>query len=65
MFTTQKNKILPKHKIEKLRLNDTLEMMSPAGGWIDTDLMPIWSMGEIADPCYNEPTILLIRIWHI
>jgi len=38
--TKKKKKILPKHKIEKLRNRDELEMMSPAGGWIDANLMP-------------------------
>ncbi len=38
--TTQKGKVLPKYKIEKLRSEDSLEMMSPAGCWIDADLMP-------------------------
>ena len=33
-------KILKKYQIEKLREKDTLEMMSPAGGWIDANLMP-------------------------
>lgn len=35
-----KKKILPKHKIDKLRHNERLEMMSPAGGWVDVNLMP-------------------------
>jgi hypothetical protein len=38
--TKPKTKILTKHKIEKLRYDDILEMMSPAGGWIDANLMP-------------------------
>ena len=38
--TDVEKKILKKHKIDKLRNNDTLEMMSPAGGWIDACLMP-------------------------
>jgi hypothetical protein len=38
--TKKKKKILSKHKIEKLRYDDKLEMMSPAGGWIDANLMP-------------------------
>ncbi|WP_455756685.1 hypothetical protein [Sulfurimonas sp.] len=38
--TKVKKKILKKHKIDKLRDNDKLEMMSPAGGWIDANLMP-------------------------
>ena len=38
--TKVKKKILKKSKINKLRQNDTLEMMSPAGGWIDANLMP-------------------------
>lgn len=35
-----KKKILKKQKISKLRYEDSLEMMSPAGGWIDANLMP-------------------------
>ncbi|MGB5964639.1 MAG: hypothetical protein WBF77_04190 [Sulfurimonadaceae bacterium] len=35
-----KSKILKKYKIDKLRNDDILEMMSPAGGWIDANLMP-------------------------
>lgn len=35
-----KKKVLKKSKINKLRYEDTLEMMSPAGGWIDANLMP-------------------------
>ena len=38
--TKGKSEMLSKHKIEKLRNEDILEMMSPAGGWIDADLMP-------------------------
>ena len=38
--TKIKNKVLKKHIIEKLRDDYTLEMMSPAGGWIDASLMP-------------------------
>ncbi|MFT5661089.1 MAG: hypothetical protein ACI9TV_001735 [Sulfurimonas sp.] len=38
--TTIKKEMLTKHKIEKLKHEDTLEMMSPAGGWIDASLMP-------------------------
>lgn len=38
--TKVKKKPLEKHKIEKLRNNYNLEMMSPAGGWIDASLMP-------------------------
>ena len=38
--TKPKRKILTKNKINELRYNDTLEMMSPAGGWIDANLMP-------------------------
>lgn len=34
------NKILEKHKIDKFRDKNTLEMMSPAGGWINASLMP-------------------------
>ncbi len=35
-----KKKVLKKSKINKLRYEDALEMMSPAGGWIDANLMP-------------------------
>ena len=35
-----KAKILKKAKIIKFRNNGILEMMSPAGGWIDANLMP-------------------------
>ena len=35
-----KKKILKKSRIITLRNNDTLEMLSPAGGWIDVNLMP-------------------------
>ena len=35
-----KKKIFTKNKINELRYQDTLEMMSPAGGWIDANLMP-------------------------
>lgn len=38
--TKVKKKILKKYKIDKLRNNDILEIMSPAGGWIDANLMP-------------------------
>ena len=38
--TKVKKKTLKKSKINKLRQDDTLEMMSPAGGWIDANLMP-------------------------
>ena len=38
--TSEDVKPLTKHKIEKLRLDDKLEMKSPAGGWIDANLMP-------------------------
>ena len=38
--TTVENKMLKRHQIDKLRNNDILEMMSPAGGWIDANLMP-------------------------
>jgi len=38
--TDPKSCNLTKHKIEKLRYDDALEMMSPAGGWIDASLMP-------------------------
>ena len=33
-------KTLKKNKIKKLRYEDRLEIMSPAGGWIDANLMP-------------------------
>jgi len=35
-----KKKVLKKNKINKLRSEDALEIMSPAGGWIDANLMP-------------------------
>jgi len=38
--TKPRKKILTKNKINKLRYKDKLEMMSPAGGWIDASLMP-------------------------
>ena len=38
--TKLKRKVLEKSKIKKLRLKDKLEMMSPAGGWIDANVMP-------------------------
>ena len=38
--TKLKKKVLKKNKIKKLRSEDALEMMSPAGGWIDANLMP-------------------------
>ncbi len=38
--TNVENKVLKKHKIDKLRKKNTLEMMSPAGGWINASLMP-------------------------
>ena len=38
--TSQDVKPLTSHKIEKLRYDDALEMKSPAGGWIDANLMP-------------------------
>ena len=38
--TKPKTKLLSKNKINELRYTDTLEMMSPAGGWIDANLMP-------------------------
>lgn len=38
--TKVENKTLKKHQINKLRYDYTLEMMSPAGGWIDASLMP-------------------------
>ena len=38
--TKLKKKVLKKNKIKKLSSEDALEMMSPAGGWIDANLMP-------------------------
>lgn len=38
--TKTEDTVLKKHQINKLRNSDTLEMMSPAGGWIDVNLMP-------------------------
>ena len=38
--TEPKNCNLNKHKIDRLRFDDALEMMSPAGGWINASLMP-------------------------
>ena len=38
--TKNKNKILKKNKISKLRYEDMLEMKSPAGAWVDANLMP-------------------------
>lgn len=38
--TKPKKKILKKEKINALRHKNKLEMMSPAGGWIDAYLMP-------------------------
>ncbi len=38
--TKVKKKILKRHKIDKLRNKNILEMMSPAGGWINASLMP-------------------------
>lgn len=38
--TEIETKPLKRHQIDKLRNNDTLDMMSPAGGWIDANLMP-------------------------
>ena len=38
--TEVKTKVLARHKIDKLRDKGTLEMMSPAGGWIDAYIMP-------------------------
>lgn len=32
--------VLSKNRINELRDSDSLEMMSPAGGWIDANLMP-------------------------
>ena len=38
--TKSENRLLKKHQIIKLQDSDTLEMMSPAGGWIDVNMMP-------------------------
>ncbi|MEA3369787.1 MAG: hypothetical protein U9Q40_00435 [Campylobacterota bacterium] len=38
--TKSKNSRLKKHQINDLLDNDLLEMQSPAGGWIDANLMP-------------------------
>ncbi len=38
--TKSKKKILSKNKINKLRSMGSLEIMSPAGGWINSNLMP-------------------------
>ncbi|MDQ7085419.1 MAG: hypothetical protein Q9M36_11060 [Sulfurovum sp.] len=38
--TKPKKKILKRQKINTLKHEDKLEMMSPAGGWIDANLMP-------------------------
>lgn len=38
--TEVRKKPLQKHKIDKLRDDNYLEMMSPAGGWVDASLMP-------------------------
>jgi hypothetical protein len=38
--TKVKKKVLKKNKIIKLRSEDSLEIMSPAGGWVDVNLMP-------------------------
>jgi hypothetical protein len=38
--TKAKKKPLTKNKINELRYSDALEMMSPAGGWVDANLMP-------------------------
>ena len=38
--TKAEEEILKRHVIDKLRDKYTLEMMSPAGGWIDASLMP-------------------------
>ena len=35
-----RKKALKKHQIDRLRYMDTLEMLSPAGAWIDANLMP-------------------------
>lgn len=37
---TKNDNILKKYEIDKLRDDSTLEMMSPAGAWIDANLMP-------------------------
>ena len=38
--TKRKKKILKKNKVDKFRYENTLEMLSPAGGWINAKLMP-------------------------
>ncbi len=38
--TKVERKILKRYQIDKSRDEYTLEMMSPAGGWIDASLMP-------------------------
>lgn len=38
--TKLKGVALTKNKINELRYSDKLEMMSPAGGWVDANLMP-------------------------
>jgi len=38
--TEVETKLLKRHQIDAYRNNDVLEMMSPAGGWIDAILMP-------------------------
>ena len=38
--TATTKKFLSKYKINELRNTDSLEMMSPAGAWIDASLMP-------------------------
>ncbi|HEY9204034.1 hypothetical protein [Sulfurimonas sp.] len=35
-----RKKVLKKHQIDRLRYMDILEMLSPAGAWIDANLMP-------------------------
>ncbi len=36
----ERKQVLKKHKIDRLRDMDILEMLSPAGAWIDANLMP-------------------------
>jgi hypothetical protein len=38
--TSVKKKVMKKQKINKLRYEDQLEMRSPAGAWVDANLMP-------------------------
>ncbi|MDA7817576.1 hypothetical protein N9A28_05250 [Sulfurimonas sp.] len=53
--TKVERRILNKHKIDQYRNNDTLEMMSPAGGWIKASLMP----DAMVDSAIND------RVYHL